>query len=510
MKNDRIYKMKKYLKRRSFWIMLYSLYLAIILTSVYAFVAEDSISDIRKDMEVKYDYYLTFPKDGKQTHYDVTRHNTDLPGKITLTYWTQDNKLDIKKVENIKTLKIDVQSMYEDESMKVFKQGHTVMPKLNLDYWLDAGDGVFTVEFNIDSANEMESLTFSEFPVPKEVRVNGAEWWKSNTNYEVNGKEITISEIPTGKTTVILYFKLANKLPTADFTISPSKFAGVNEELTFNGSKSADIDGVIKSYVWDFGDESSDSGKIAEHNYSKPGEYTVRLTVRDDAVPFGEDWIEKTVTVAYGAEDDFDDDGLRDKWEWDNFGTLDHDKDDDPDKDGYPNGLEYLAKTDPTDSKDFANDSDKDNLPDKWEWDNFKDLDENGYGDPDSDDATNKEEYEAGTDPNKYDKPKDEKAKEEPDNMGLMLGVIVAVVVVIIVLVLMFVLKSKKSKKPDVDEEAIAEMEAKIERARKLGLPTGEMEKLLRQAKEGKPLEVKAVQDKRRSAKGGAGGRKRR
>jgi PKD repeat protein len=490
--------------------MLYSLYLAIILASVYAFVAENSISDIRKDMDEKYDYFLTFPKDGKQTHYDVTRHNTDLPGKITLTYWTQDNKLDIKKVENIKTLKIDVQSMYEDESMKVFKQGFAVMPKLNLDYWLDAGDGVFTVEFNIDSANEMESLTFTEFPVPKEVRVNGAEWWKSNTNYEVNGKEITISEIPTGKTTVVLYFKLANKLPTADFTISPSKFAGVNEELTFDGSKSTDPDGDIASWVWDFGDEYSDSGETVKHSYPEPGEYTVRLTVRDDAEDFGEDWTEKTVTVSFGAEDDFDGDGLRDKWEWDNFKTLDHDKDDDPDKDGYPNGLELLADTDPTDSEDFKNDSDTDNLPDKWEWDNFQDLDENGYGDPDSDEATNLEEYEAGTDPNIYDKPKEEESKEEPDNMGLMLGVIVAIVVVVIVLVLMFVLKSKKSKEPDVDEEAIAEMEAKIERARKLGLPTGEMEKLLRQAKEGKPLEVQPVRERKGPAKDRAGRKKRR
>ena len=55
------------------------------------------------------------------------------------------------------------------------------------------------------------------------------------------------------------------------------------------------------------------------HKYSKPEVYTIGLTVRDDAEPFGEDSIQKSITVRYGAEDDFDSDGLRDIWEWENF-----------------------------------------------------------------------------------------------------------------------------------------------------------------------------------------------
>ena len=71
-------------------------------------------------------------------------------------------------------------------------------------------------------------------------------------------------------------------------------------------------------------------------------------------------------------------------------------------------------------------------------------------------------------------------------------------------------LKSKKAKAKakEVDEEAIAEMEAKIARAKKLGLPTGDMEKLLRQAKEGKALEVEPVEVEPMKKKKGPGKRK--
>ena len=93
-------------------------------------------------------------------------------------------------------------------------------------------------------------------------------------------------------------------------------------------------------------------------------------------------------------------------------------------------------------------------------------------------------------------------------------------------MVLLVVFRSKKSRvsgkaaeaeeveveaKEDVgeDSEAIAEMEAKIARAKKLGLPTGEMEKLLKQAKSGKPLEVKSMRPRpargKDNNKGGVG-----
>ena len=56
----------------------------------------------------------------------------------------------------------------------------------------------------------------------------------------------------------------------------------VSEKLTFDGSKSYDLDGIIESYKWDFGDGTSANGSIQTHVYAADGNYTLSLTVTDD------------------------------------------------------------------------------------------------------------------------------------------------------------------------------------------------------------------------------------
>ncbi|MDD3066768.1 MAG: PKD domain-containing protein [Candidatus Gracilibacteria bacterium] len=57
----------------------------------------------------------------------------------------------------------------------------------------------------------------------------------------------------------------------------------VNNQVTFDGSKSQDADGKVMSYSWDFGDGSPIlEGAIAPHIYKKVGDYIVKLTVTDD------------------------------------------------------------------------------------------------------------------------------------------------------------------------------------------------------------------------------------
>jgi len=51
---------------------------------------------------------------------------------------------------------------------------------------------------------------------------------------------------------------------------------------TFDASRSADPDGKIVGYRWDFGDGASGDGKAVSHPYARWGDYTVRLTVVDD------------------------------------------------------------------------------------------------------------------------------------------------------------------------------------------------------------------------------------
>jgi PKD repeat protein len=49
--------------------------------------------------------------------------------------------------------------------------------------------------------------------------------------------------------------------------------------ITFDGSRSVNPAGAIGSYAWDFGDGETALGQTVQHSYSKPGVYSVALTV---------------------------------------------------------------------------------------------------------------------------------------------------------------------------------------------------------------------------------------
>jgi len=69
-----------------------------------------------------------------------------------------------------------------------------------------------------------------------------------------------------------------NQPPRARFT---SRRDWGSMTANFDASRAGDPDGSIASYSWDFGDGASGSGKTAAHEYAKPGDYTVTLTVAD-------------------------------------------------------------------------------------------------------------------------------------------------------------------------------------------------------------------------------------
>lgn len=73
-------------------------------------------------------------------------------------------------------------------------------------------------------------------------------------------------------------------LPIPSFTYSPS-IPRIGANVTFDASASEDPDGYIVSYFWDFGDgtNSTEPDSITVHAYSAAGDYTVELTVTDNA-----------------------------------------------------------------------------------------------------------------------------------------------------------------------------------------------------------------------------------
>ncbi len=70
--------------------------------------------------------------------------------------------------------------------------------------------------------------------------------------------------------------------PTAAFTFSPVSPFFIETPIRFDAGGSADPDGDIIRYEWDFGDGHTAEGPTPEHIYIAPGEYTVTLYVTDD------------------------------------------------------------------------------------------------------------------------------------------------------------------------------------------------------------------------------------
>ncbi len=53
-------------------------------------------------------------------------------------------------------------------------------------------------------------------------------------------------------------------------------------EVAFDGSASTDIDGVVNSFTWDFGDGNSGGGETPVHIYDRPGVYRVFLNIEGE------------------------------------------------------------------------------------------------------------------------------------------------------------------------------------------------------------------------------------
>ncbi|MBI2675663.1 MAG: PKD domain-containing protein [Candidatus Aenigmarchaeota archaeon] len=77
-----------------------------------------------------------------------------------------------------------------------------------------------------------------------------------------------------------VYPKLYNERPVPILEM-PDEGA-VNEEITLDADRSYDRDGRIIKFRWDLGDGRQAEGRTVKATYSRPGEYAVWLTVKDD------------------------------------------------------------------------------------------------------------------------------------------------------------------------------------------------------------------------------------
>jgi PKD repeat protein len=168
----------------------------------------------------------------------------------------------------------------------------------------DGGIGTSTVMITVNasapSANFTASPTVGDVPVLVNFNASASTDDGTIVSYAWNfgdggtGSGVTASRNYTAAGTYIATLTLTDNdgltstatrtitvysaVPTSLFTYAKS-----GNTVSFNGSGSSDPDGVIVSYAWNFGNGQSGTGVTPSHIYGAPGNYTVTLTVTDDA-----------------------------------------------------------------------------------------------------------------------------------------------------------------------------------------------------------------------------------
>lgn len=102
-------------------------------------------------------------------------------------------------------------------------------------------------------------------------------------SYESSGRYVVRLTVTDDRDAIATITRsvLINLPPSAqfDFDITGGNLLTVN----FDASASADPDGTITQYRWNFGDDSVEGfGSTVSHTYAAPDDYTVTLTVTDD------------------------------------------------------------------------------------------------------------------------------------------------------------------------------------------------------------------------------------
>ena len=177
---------------------------------------------------------------------------------------------------------------------------------------------------------------------------NNSGWLTENYtlyNYSNNGVYYASLKVIDSKSEYTfsndLEIHVINRPPVAiiDTDLPQSEMLHVNtsEVVTFNAFNSYDLDGMISSYYWDFGDTGSDFGLEVNHSYSDDGSYIVKLQLLDDDYGFDEDNITILVNnrdpvavaevdndvvmtneiLTFNAGNSYDDDGGIVSYHWD-------------------------------------------------------------------------------------------------------------------------------------------------------------------------------------------------
>jgi PKD repeat protein len=131
-------------------------------------------------------------------------------------------------------------------------------------------------------AGRLTTATFAQ-PLSGYWRIGGDTSWSGAAFFAGRIDEVAVYPKAVSAQQVAAHHALGttgrapNTAPTATFTTKVTDLTAA-----FDGSRSADSDGTVTGYAWDFGDGATGSGATATHAYGAPGTYQVTLRVTDD------------------------------------------------------------------------------------------------------------------------------------------------------------------------------------------------------------------------------------
>ncbi|MFA5772659.1 MAG: PKD domain-containing protein, partial [Thermoplasmata archaeon] len=152
------------------------------------------------------------------------------------------------------------------------------------------------------SINEVISLDASKSTDP-DGQVASVSWNMGDGSPAKTGKTVThtytaegtysvvakLTDDKSGETQFPFSVVIANKPPTAKISVNTQNVNksdtlkySIGEELTFDASKSTDIDGQVASVSWDMGGEAQESGKTVKYTFTTEGSYDVVAKLTDD------------------------------------------------------------------------------------------------------------------------------------------------------------------------------------------------------------------------------------
>jgi len=157
------------------------------------------------------------------------------------------------------------------------------------------GDFIFQEIYNLVEAPEAECTTCMP-PVPAYVNDTLYTSIKEEDQHENFARIVDMFFGPYKDTQALYVFKMGgsdniwrirytgsvNVPPVANIVVEDTR-VDVGQIVAFNGSQSYDVDDATLAYQWDFGDGDFSQEANPIHVYESPGQYTVRLSVRDSA-----------------------------------------------------------------------------------------------------------------------------------------------------------------------------------------------------------------------------------